>query len=132
MMNMLPSLKFSSKKTLHNVPVFSDLFSFDNNRFVFPFLTLPSPSHNRAYISSFFGIFRISYGCASARTIQSSLNSIFRHIELCFTNQTLFHYAVSFFQSSLFPESFCNIKCKTASAAEFLGISARSKFLFAV
>ena len=131
-MHMFPCFKFSSKMTLHDMPVFSNLFSINSNLIVYSWRAFTSTRHNRTNISRLFSIFWIGNRCASTRTIECSWNSIFGNIKRCGANLANFCYSISSFFSSLFSKSFCNIKSHTTSTAKFLRIAPRKKFFIAM
>ncbi len=131
-MHVFPCFKFSSKITLHDMPVFSNSFAINGDVIVYSWSALASPCHKWTDISCFFCIFRIGNRCASARAIKGCRNSIFRNIKRCGANLANFCYSISFFLSSLFAKTFCNIKCSASMRTKFLGIATRSKFFFAV
>ena len=131
-MHVFPCFKFSSKITLHDMPVFSNSFAINGDVIIYSCSALTSPCHKWTDISCFFCIFRIGNRCASARAIKGCRNSIFRNIKRCGANLANFCYSIFSFFSSLFPKSFCNIKSHTTSTAKFLRIAPRKKFFIAM
>lgn len=131
-MHMLPCFKFSSKMTLHDMPVFSNLFSINSNLIVYSWSALTRPNHNRANISCLFSIFWICNRCASARTIERGGDSIFGNIKRCGTNLTDFCFSIFSLSHSFFSKSFRNIKCHTSPTAKLLRVAPWEKFFIAM
>ena len=131
-MHVFPCFKFSSKMTLHDVPMLSNSFAINGDIIVYSWNAFASPCHKWTNISRLFSIFWIGNRCASARTIECSWNSIFGNIKRCGANLTDFGYSILSLFHSFFSKSFRNIKCHTSPTAKLLRVALWNKFFIAM
>lgn len=92
MMNMLPTFQIPSKFNLHNMPMFSDVFSINFYGSVFMREFFTSFKRNSLWNKEVFGQTRTRTVCCL-----STFNSIFLHIKLLITNFTVQKRPVSWF-----------------------------------